>query len=81
MTVKDGFNLEPYHVAGTHTQLLAYGDYYALSRQYGLRSVSSYDTRDSKFQMALPRPHVRRDAGKLPIAVLQQRQHAAHPGW
>jgi phenylpropionate dioxygenase-like ring-hydroxylating dioxygenase large terminal subunit len=44
--------LEPYHVAGTHTQLLAYGDYYALSKQYGLHSVSSYDTRDSKFQMS-----------------------------
>jgi phenylpropionate dioxygenase-like ring-hydroxylating dioxygenase large terminal subunit len=44
--------LEPYHVAGTHTQLLAYGDYYALSKQYGWHSVSSYDTRDSKFKMA-----------------------------
>ena len=43
--------LEPYHVAGTHTQLLAYGDYYALSKQYGLHSVSSYDTRDEKFKM------------------------------
>ncbi|WP_268740180.1 aromatic ring-hydroxylating oxygenase subunit alpha [Novosphingobium beihaiensis] len=44
--------LEPYHVAGTHTQLLAYGDYYALSKQYGLHSVSSYDTRETKFQMS-----------------------------
>jgi len=44
--------LEPYHVAGTHTQLLAYGDYYAYSRQYGLHSVSGYDTRDAKFQMS-----------------------------
>ncbi|WP_268740987.1 aromatic ring-hydroxylating dioxygenase subunit alpha [Novosphingobium album (ex Hu et al. 2023)] len=44
--------LEPYHVAGTHTQLLAYGDYYALSKQYGLHSVSSYDTREEKFQMS-----------------------------
>jgi phenylpropionate dioxygenase-like ring-hydroxylating dioxygenase large terminal subunit len=44
--------LEPYHVAGTHTQLLAYGDYYALSKQYGLHSVSSYDTRDTKFKMS-----------------------------
>jgi len=43
--------LEPYHVAGTHTQLLAYGDYYALSKQYGLHSVSSYDTRDDKLKM------------------------------
>ncbi len=37
--------LEPYHVAGTHTQLLRYGDYYAYSKQYGLHSVSGYDTR------------------------------------
>jgi phenylpropionate dioxygenase-like ring-hydroxylating dioxygenase large terminal subunit len=44
--------LEPYHVAGTHTQLLAYGDYYALSKQYGYHSVSSYDTRDDKFKMS-----------------------------
>lgn len=44
--------LEPYHVAGTHTQLLAYGDYYALSKQYGLHSVSSYDTREDKFKMS-----------------------------
>jgi len=44
--------LEPYHVAGTHTQLLAYGDYYALSKQYGLHSVSSYDTREEKFKMS-----------------------------
>tara|TARA_R110001599_G_scaffold26856_2_gene94631 strand:+ start:70585 stop:71994 length:1410 start_codon:yes stop_codon:yes gene_type:complete len=44
--------LEPYHVAGTHTQLLAYGNYYALSKQYGLHSVSSYDARDEDLKMA-----------------------------
>ena len=44
--------LEPSHVAGTYAQLLAYGDYYALSKQYGLHSVSSYDTRDDKFKMS-----------------------------
>lgn len=44
--------LEPYHVAGTHTQLLAYGDYYALSKQYGWHSVSSYDTRNDNFKMS-----------------------------
>jgi len=42
--------LEPYHIAGTHTQLLAYGDYYAASKQYGLHSVSLYDTREEKFK-------------------------------
>ncbi len=44
--------LEPYHVAGTHSQLLAYGNYYAFSKQYGWHSVSSYDTRESEFQMS-----------------------------
>ena len=43
--------LEPYHVAGTHTQLLAYGDYYAYSKQYGRHSVSGYDTRDEQLKM------------------------------
>lgn len=38
--------LEPYHVAGTHTQLLEFGDYYAYSRQFGLHSVSGYDVRE-----------------------------------
>ena len=43
--------LEPYHVAGTHSQLLRYGDYYAYSKQYGLHSVSGYDTRDENYKM------------------------------
>jgi phenylpropionate dioxygenase-like ring-hydroxylating dioxygenase large terminal subunit len=41
--------LEPYHVAKTHSQLLAYGDYYAYSRQFGLHSVSGYDVRQEAF--------------------------------
>jgi phenylpropionate dioxygenase-like ring-hydroxylating dioxygenase large terminal subunit len=44
--------LEPYHVAGTHTQLLAYGSYYAFSKQYGLHSVSGYDTRSDDASQA-----------------------------
>jgi phenylpropionate dioxygenase-like ring-hydroxylating dioxygenase large terminal subunit len=54
--------LEPYHVAGTHTQLLAYGDYYAASQQYGWHSVSKYDTREDKFKNAQASGTVR--AGK-----------------
>lgn len=38
--------MEPYHVAGTHTQLLKYGDYYAYSKAYGLHGVSGFDERD-----------------------------------
>jgi len=54
--------LEPYHISGTHTQLLAYGDYYGASQQYGWHSVSKYDTREEKFKMAQSSGTVR--AGK-----------------
>ena len=46
--------MEPYHVAGTHTQLLKYGDYYAYSAAYGMHGVSGFDVRD---------PQVRKTAG------------------
>lgn len=39
--------MEPYHVAGTHTQLLKYGEYYAYSKPYGLHGVSGFDERDA----------------------------------
>ncbi len=39
--------MEPYHVAGTHTQLLEYGDFYAYSKAYGLHGVSGFDQRDA----------------------------------
>lgn len=38
--------MEPYHVAGTHTQLLKYGQFYAYSKPYGLHGVSGFDERD-----------------------------------
>lgn len=38
--------MEPYHVEGTHTQLLRYGEYYAYSKAYGLHGVSGFDERD-----------------------------------
>ncbi|MDE2303314.1 MAG: aromatic ring-hydroxylating dioxygenase subunit alpha [Sphingomonadales bacterium] len=44
--------MEPYHVAGTHTQLLAYGDYYAYSKAYGMHGVSGFDQRNPEFQMS-----------------------------
>jgi nitrite reductase/ring-hydroxylating ferredoxin subunit len=43
--------MEPYHVAGTHTQLLEHGDYYAYSAPYGLHGVSGFDQRDPALQM------------------------------
>jgi phenylpropionate dioxygenase-like ring-hydroxylating dioxygenase large terminal subunit len=44
--------MEPYHVAGTHTQLLAHGDYYAYSAAYDKHGVSGFDQRDPDFKMA-----------------------------
>jgi len=42
--------MEPYHVAGTHSQLLKYGDYYAYSKAYGLHGVSGFDERDASLR-------------------------------
>ncbi|NND67169.1 MAG: Rieske 2Fe-2S domain-containing protein, partial [Halioglobus sp.] len=39
--------MEPYHVTGTHSQLLKYGEYYAYSKAFGLHSVSGFDERDA----------------------------------
>ncbi len=38
--------MEPYHVAGTHSQLLKYGQFYAYSKPYGYHGVSGFDERD-----------------------------------
>jgi nitrite reductase/ring-hydroxylating ferredoxin subunit len=43
--------MEPYHVAGTHSQLLKHGDYYAYSAPYGLHGVSGFDQRDPDLKM------------------------------
>jgi phenylpropionate dioxygenase-like ring-hydroxylating dioxygenase large terminal subunit len=39
--------MEPYHVTGTHSQLLEYGEYYAYSKAFGLHGVSGFDQRDA----------------------------------
>ena len=39
--------MEPYHVAGTHSQLTKYGQFYAYSKPYGLHGVSGFDERDA----------------------------------
>ncbi len=44
--------MEPYHVAGTHTQLLKYGEFYAYSKAYGLHGVSGFDERDPELRKA-----------------------------
>ena len=44
--------MEPYHVAGTHSQLLKYGQFYAYSKPYGYHGVSGFDERDPSMKMA-----------------------------
>ena len=44
--------MEPYHVAGTHTQLLEYAEFYAYSAAYGLHGVSGFDERDPAVRSA-----------------------------
>ena len=43
--------MEPYHVAGTHTQMLKHGQYYAYSKAHGLHGVSGFDERDPALKM------------------------------
>jgi phenylpropionate dioxygenase-like ring-hydroxylating dioxygenase large terminal subunit len=43
--------MEPYHVAGTHTQLLKYAQYYAYSAAHKLHGVSGFDERDPELKM------------------------------
>jgi nitrite reductase/ring-hydroxylating ferredoxin subunit len=43
--------MEPYHVAGTHPQLLKYGQYYAYSAAHGLHGVSGFEERDPSLKM------------------------------
>lgn len=44
--------MEPYHVAGTHSQLLKYGEFYAYSKAYGKHGVSGFDERDPELRKA-----------------------------
>ena len=43
--------MEPYHVAGTHTQLLKFGQYYAYSAAHKLHGVSGFQERDPGLRM------------------------------
>jgi phenylpropionate dioxygenase-like ring-hydroxylating dioxygenase large terminal subunit len=54
--------MEPYHVSGTHPQLLKYGEFYAYSKAYGLHGVSGFDERDPSLRKAGGTSNVR--AGK-----------------
>ncbi len=58
--------MEPYHVAGTHTQLLKYGQFYAYSKAYGLHGVSGFDERDKSMKMSQSGSVTRVGAGADP---------------
>jgi phenylpropionate dioxygenase-like ring-hydroxylating dioxygenase large terminal subunit len=58
--------MEPYHVEGTHTQLLKYGQYYAYSKAHGLHAVSGFDERDPDLKMKQSSTITRAGKGKDP---------------
>jgi phenylpropionate dioxygenase-like ring-hydroxylating dioxygenase large terminal subunit len=58
--------MEPYHVEGTHSQLLKYGQYYAYSKAYGLHAVSGFDERDPALKMQQSSTVTRAGKGKDP---------------
>ena len=58
--------MEPYHVEGTHTQLLKYGQYYAYSKAHGLHGVSGFDERDPSLKMKQSSTITRAGKGKDP---------------
>jgi phenylpropionate dioxygenase-like ring-hydroxylating dioxygenase large terminal subunit len=58
--------MEPYHVEGTHTQLLKYGQYYAYSAAHGKHGVSGFDERDPTMKMKQSSTITRAGKGKDP---------------
>ncbi len=58
--------MEPYHVAGTHSQLLKYGQFYAYSKAYGMHGVSGFDERDKSLKMSQSSSVTRVGAGADP---------------
>ena len=58
--------MEPYHVEGTHAQLLKYGQYYAYSKAHGLHAVSGFDERDPALKMKQSSTITRAGKGKDP---------------
>ncbi len=58
--------MEPYHVAGTHSQLLKYGNFYAYSKPYGLHGVSGFDERDPALRKTGGTSNMRAGSGADP---------------
>jgi phenylpropionate dioxygenase-like ring-hydroxylating dioxygenase large terminal subunit len=66
--------LEPYHVAGTHPQLLKYGDYYAFSKALGQHGITGFDSKQKEHHAADTSVHraAKGDDPRLAIAEMQQ---------
>lgn len=67
--------LEPYHVQGTHPQLIKYGDFYSFSKALGLHGQTGFDSKEHRESGTAADTSVHRAAGegdpRLTIAQMQ----------
>jgi phenylpropionate dioxygenase-like ring-hydroxylating dioxygenase large terminal subunit len=67
--------LEPYHVQGTHPQLIKYGDFYSFSKAFGLHGQTGFDSKVHRDEGSAVETSVHRAAGdgdpRLTIAQMQ----------
>ncbi|MBV1691955.1 aromatic ring-hydroxylating dioxygenase subunit alpha [Novosphingobium sp. G106] len=55
--------LEPYHVQGTHPQLIKYGDFYSFSKAFGLHGQTGFDSKTHRDSGTAVETSVHRAAG------------------
>lgn len=55
--------LEPYHVQGTHPQLIKYGDFYSFSKAFGLHGQTGFDSKTHREDGSAVETSVHRAAG------------------
>lgn len=55
--------LEPYHVQGTHPQLMKYGDFYSFSKAFGLHGQTGFDSKAHRDEGSAVEISVHRAAG------------------
>jgi phenylpropionate dioxygenase-like ring-hydroxylating dioxygenase large terminal subunit len=67
--------LEPYHVQGTHPQLIKYGDFYSFSKAFGLHGQTGFDSKEHRDESTAVDTSVHRAAGdgdpRVTIAQMQ----------
>ena len=56
--------LEPYHVQGTHPQLIKYGDFYSFSKAFGLHGQTGFDSKAHRDSGTAVETSVHRAAGE-----------------